>query len=118
SWLVTPSRRPVSRSARRTHARSVSAVQPNLAAIEPSAAHCDGYSDWCSNTIRTARSLTSGEYLVCLLMTPSSQEMEPPGKPGRFTCAVANKLARRLWAAEHHRTSFDPDHVSEVPAAN
>jgi transposase len=26
--------------------------------------------------------------------------------------AVANKTARRLWAAEHHRTSFDPDHVS------
>jgi transposase len=26
--------------------------------------------------------------------------------------ALANKTARRLWAAEHHRTSFDPDHVS------
>ena len=26
--------------------------------------------------------------------------------------ALANKQARRLWAAEHHRTSFDPDHVS------
>src|SRR5690606_6919623 len=36
----------------------------------------------------------------------------------KAACAVANKLARRLWAAEHHRTSFDPDHVSEVPAAN
>jgi transposase len=30
--------------------------------------------------------------------------------------AVANKTARRLWAAEHHRTSFDPDHVSARPA--
>ena len=30
--------------------------------------------------------------------------------------ALANKTARRLWAAEHHRTSFDPDHVSAMPA--
>ncbi|MGH8322355.1 MAG: IS110 family transposase [Steroidobacteraceae bacterium] len=26
--------------------------------------------------------------------------------------ALANKQARRLWAAEHHSTRFDPDHVS------
>jgi transposase len=26
--------------------------------------------------------------------------------------ALANKQARRLWAAEHHRQHFDPDHVS------
>jgi transposase len=33
--------------------------------------------------------------------------------------ALANKQARRLWAAEHHRTSFDPDHVSvRVTPAN
>jgi transposase len=30
----------------------------------------------------------------------------------KATIALANKLARRLWAAEHHGTSFDPDHVS------
>lgn len=30
--------------------------------------------------------------------------------------ALANKTARRLWAAEHHRVSFDPDHVSARPA--
>ena len=29
--------------------------------------------------------------------------------------ALANKTARRLWAAEHHRTSFDPDHASAWP---
>jgi transposase len=29
--------------------------------------------------------------------------------------ALANKTARRLWAAEHHRRSFDPDHVSVQP---
>ena len=32
----------------------------------------------------------------------------------KAACAVANKLARRLWAAEHHRTTFDPNHVSAV----
>ena len=32
----------------------------------------------------TARSRTSGEYLVDLFITPSSQEMESPVNPGRF----------------------------------
>lgn len=30
--------------------------------------------------------------------------------------ALANKTARRLWAAEHHRKTFDPNHVSVQPA--
>ena len=30
--------------------------------------------------------------------------------------ALANKTARRLWAAEHHGTSFDPEHVSRREA--
>jgi transposase len=30
--------------------------------------------------------------------------------------ALANKTARRLWAAEHHRTSFDPNHFSPPTA--
>jgi transposase len=29
--------------------------------------------------------------------------------------AVANKLARRLWAIDHHGTAFDPRHVSGKP---
>jgi len=29
--------------------------------------------------------------------------------------AVANKLARRLWAIDHHGTAFDPRHVSRKP---
>src|SRR5512143_1530456 len=72
------------RSAWRTHFRSVSAVHPILAAMETSAAHCDSYSAWCSNTSRTARSRTSGEYLVDVFITPSSQGLESPGIPGRF----------------------------------
>jgi hypothetical protein len=35
--------------------------------------------------MRTARSRTSGEYLVVLFITPSSQEMESPVNPGRFS---------------------------------
>jgi transposase len=31
--------------------------------------------------------------------------------------ALANKSARRLWAAEKHRERFDPDHVSSKPAS-
>ena len=27
--------------------------------------------------------------------------------------ALANKTARRLWAAEHHGASFDPEHISQ-----
>ncbi len=38
---------------------------------------------WISTPI-LARSRTSGEYLICLVMTPSSQIMEPPTNPGRF----------------------------------
>jgi signal transduction histidine kinase len=34
--------------------------------------------------MRTARSMTSGEYLGCFFMTPFSQTMEPLQNPGRF----------------------------------
>ena len=45
-------------------------------------------------TIRTARSLTSGEYLFLLLITPSSHKMESPAIPGRF-----NQTGRVSWCA-------------------
>ena len=45
--------------------------------------------------IRTARSFTSGEYLLRLVMTPSSQEVESPGNPGRFTYANIALAAER-----------------------
>lgn len=37
------------------------------------------------NGIRTERSRTSGAYFLVFFMAPSSQEWEPPRKPGRFT---------------------------------
>ena len=49
-----------------SHFRNVSAVQPIFDAIDAIAAHWDSYSLSCSNTIRTARSRPSGEYLLGL----------------------------------------------------
>ena len=88
SSVVSPARWPRSRSAWRTHLRRVSAVQPNLLAIEPIAAHWDGYSGPCSCTRRIARSRTSGEYRLGRAMGVSSQGIRPPRKPVRF---------RRRW---------------------
>ena len=87
SSVVGPGRLPWSHSACRTQFRSVSGLQPIFAAIELIAAHCDACSPSCSNTIRTARSRTSGTYLGdagFVMMTPLSQMMGPPEKPARF----------------------------------
>ena len=59
--VVSPGLRPLSTSAFFTHALSVCAVRPILAAIDTIAAHCEACSARCSNTIRTARSRTSAE---------------------------------------------------------
>jgi hypothetical protein len=69
----------------RTQRRSVSGVQPILAAIDVIAAHCDSYWLPASLTMRTARSMTSGEYLGCFFIAPFSQTIEPLQNPGRFT---------------------------------
>src|SRR5712671_7910430 len=86
SSVVAPDRRPWPCSARRTQLRSVSPEQPIFSAIEWIADHCEVCSAWWSKTIRTARARTSGEYGgTRFVMAPSSQELEPPGNPGRFT---------------------------------
>lgn len=41
-----------------------------------------------------ARSRTSAGYLVCLLMAPSSQELEPPGKPEQFKVTPSLRFAQ------------------------
>ena len=61
-----------------TQFRSVSGAHPIFSEIDVIAAHCDAYSRSCSNTNRTARSRTSGEYRFGLFMTPSSHVMESP----------------------------------------
>jgi hypothetical protein len=62
-------------------------VQPNFAAIEPIAAHCEAWSAPCSNIIRTARKRTSAEYRFDVFdfsIAPTSQGSEPPANPARF----------------------------------
>src|SRR5690606_23690795 len=77
-----------------TQRRNDSGVQPTLPAIEAIAAHCDPCSPWCSSTIRTARSRSSGEYRVdVFFMAPSSQRLEPPENPGRFKSWSGGSLA-------------------------
>jgi hypothetical protein len=49
--------------------------------------HCELYSLAASLTMRTARSMTSGEYLGCFFIAPFSQTMEPLQNPGRFSHA-------------------------------
>src|SRR3954469_3691099 len=107
SSVLGPPRRPLSLSDCRIQLRSLSPEQPILAAIELIAAHCEACSLWWSSTIRTARARTSGEYGgVRFVMAPSSQELEPPGNPGRFILplpaepAHGRRDAGRAW---HHR---------------
>ena len=73
------------------------------------AAHSDSYSVWCSNTMRTARSRISGEYLLDLFITPSSQEMEPPTNPGRFNELIFDAATRR------ERSEFVAFLYSDIP---
>src|SRR5690606_19239373 len=60
--------------------------------MDCTAAHCDGYSPRCSCTNRTARSRTSGENLLFLLMAPFSQRLEPPQNSVRFNAKTLNTL--------------------------
>ena len=71
------------------------------------AAHCDGCSGACSSTIRTARSRTSGEYLLGRPMGSILSRNEPSDKPGtihdlgiqlseRHSCASACEGRRKL----------------------
>lgn len=86
STLVTPARTPESTSAFFTHSSKVGGTQPTLGAMDLMAAQRDGYSPRCCCTMRTARSRISGEKRFdFLFMAPSSQSLEPPQIPGRFT---------------------------------
>src|SRR5690606_37042033 len=78
SSVVTPGRVPLLTSDRLIQSSRVVGVQPIFGAIDSTAAHSDRYSSRCSWTRRTARSRTSGENLLFLLMAPFSQEMKPP----------------------------------------
>jgi hypothetical protein len=57
--------------------------QPSALIPSPGLSHCR----WqlaASQTMGTARPITSGEYFGCVFMTPFSQTMKPQQNPGRF----------------------------------
>ena len=80
---VEVGRAPPSTSARRTHVRNVSAVIPDLEAIEVTVAHCNGCSAWCSKIMRTAPRL-NGE----VTLRPQ----------GPVSCSASSCLARAARA--------------------
>ena len=83
------------------------------------AAHSEACSPRCSTTIRTARARTSGEYLVRLLIAPSSQAVEPPANPARFTSSqeptLGNALESGFFFERHARAAVSPDRESAFP---
>jgi hypothetical protein len=123
SALVGPGRWPVSRSSWRTQRRNISGVEPILAAIDVIAAHCDLYWLPASLTMRTARSMTSGEYLGCFFIAPFSQTMEPLQNPGQFRFQVPARSHLKPWPpvdrCEKASTSFavSPCYISPLSLA-
>lgn len=89
SVLLRPGRRPSSLSAWRTHNRKVSGEQPIFCAIDWIAAHCEEYSSSCSKT--TESPVPVPLVSICSLSScaPSSQKMESPTIPGRFSDRIA-----------------------------
>jgi hypothetical protein len=79
-----------------THLLSVSAVQPILPVMDSIAAHCDAYWSLASRTMRTARSITSGENFGDFHFLAPFLIEEPPREPGRFRTIL---LALRLKSA-------------------
>jgi hypothetical protein len=69
--------------------------------IELMAAHCDSCAPGCSRTIRTARSRASGEYLVCLFVTPLKNGVS--GKPGTVQSFLREGLIARLIVRQPDR---------------
>lgn len=85
--VVMPPRWPVSTSTFLTHSFSVCGAQPIFDEIDTIAAQRLSCCPAPSNTIRTARSRTSGEYLfvVFVMMLHPTHELEPPANPARFS---------------------------------
>jgi len=92
---VEPGRTLASRSVGRTQRRRVSAVQPSFSVIER-IADWDPVAASCSRTSRTARSRTSGEYLLGRAMGSILSTNGPSRKPGRFKAS---------WCGHHVRAS-------------
>ena len=90
SALVSPGRRPWSRSACRTHLRNVSLVQPIFSAIDPIAAHCEhvptGAPAPCARLVPGPPGSTCSKNSSAL----SSQSIDSPANPARFKTTLAS----------------------------
>jgi len=72
----------------------VRGTAPNLLATDMIAAHSESYSSRCARTSRTASFRICSGYLRVLVIAPSSQRLEPPADPGRFSSSeVASPLS-------------------------
>ena len=72
-------------SRKKVNPRLVHTASSQSSGRDSRAVHREGYSQRCSCTSRTARSRTSGENFFDLFMAPSSQRLEPPQNPERFS---------------------------------
>ena len=101
SLVVRPGRWPVSRSVCRTHRRNDSVRIPSFSPTDRIAAHCDGCSGAWSKTIRTARSRSSGEYLLGRGMGSILSRNGPSDKPGTFHPDRLEAIATELSNCGH-----------------
>ncbi|WP_264986045.1 hypothetical protein, partial [Pseudomonas aeruginosa] len=67
----------------------------------------------CTN--RTARSRTSGENLLFLLMAPFSQKLEPPQNPGRFSGRDCGKSKHGEFWHSFSKGYLNPGLRGEAP---
>src|SRR5688572_9725542 len=106
--------RPALRAVWLTQLRSISGAHPIFFAIEVIAAPWESYSLRCSSTMRTERSRTSGGEPARSGHHSSSQGMEPPANPVRFTAVRATWRGQRARGVQAntgtkgHRTPNRP----------
>src|SRR5450759_1357081 len=92
SALVGPCRSPESTWACSTHRRTLSPPTPSFLATAADAAVNDAYSCWCSVTIRTARTFSSGSIFFGMTSSSWTQTGAAPN-PGRFSVPLTRSAA-------------------------
>ena len=97
----------VNASACLTQRRRVSVVQPSFSDTDFVAAHRDECSPRACSNSRTARSRTSAESRLLVLMTPLSQHLESPEIPGRFNSTAVQPLGAECRLGHGHHAYPD-----------
>ena len=109
----------VSRSAWRTHRRSVSAVHPSFSRSTRSPPTATGARRPCSCTIRTARSRTSGEYSTRSSHGSILSTNGPSDNPGTIHSSIGERHPQRISALIYldagYRPAYNPAGIPGVP---